>query len=249
MLAPTERHSIQRSRLEYHSITVRWNSIKKHFVFTVELWDEKRSPNYRRALSYGENLWKSLSDWGVIRSQRPNDIDTKLWLMAFVRLWRDSNLEPGLTITHDDWWSIAEWLKFHPESLVEYDDDDETTMDNIHRDIALRIFDAYLTLGEFGRDILAWSEDDAGPYLLIVDTKKYRQDRPIGVSTVRGLLGAVIDEQTRQADVPVKGMLITSSYFSPEAQQFQRRHEYPIALKDYSEVVNWIGVHPFKQWG
>jgi hypothetical protein len=100
--------------------------------------------------------------------------------------------------------------------------------------------------GDLGRDILAWGEDDCGSYLMVVDTKNYRKDRPVGVRTVRGLLGAVEDEMVRRRirdRSRVRGMLVTSSRFSAEALEFQRRHMYRLTLKKYEDVVAWVKQH------
>jgi hypothetical protein len=81
-----------------------------------------------------------------------------------------------------------------------------------------------------------------------VDTKLYRQSRRVGVSHVRGLLGAVIDETVRRTEenTTVRGMLVTSSRFSAQALEFQRRHEYRLALRDFEGIKEWIRHHNFK---
>jgi HJR/Mrr/RecB family endonuclease len=101
--------------------------------------------------------------------------------------------------------------------------------------------------GDQGRDILAWNEDEQGKYLLIVDTKLYGQSRRVGVSQVRGLLGAVVDETVRRTkeNTTVRGLLVTSSHFSARARDFQRRHEYRLTLRDFEGVKEWIQRHTF----
>jgi len=81
-----------------------------------------------------------------------------------------------------------------------------------------------------------------------VDTKLYSQSRRVGVSHVRGLLGAVIDETVRRTEenTAVRGMLVTSSRFSAQALEFQRRHEYRLALRDFEGIKEWIRHHNFK---
>ena len=318
------------------------------FRHTIEWWDRRGTPNNIRAMAFGSAMWESLVAHKLITSRRPSDLDTKVWLMTFVRLWRDANLEPGLTHSVDDWSSIGEWLNFHPERMVEFDDDDGV---QIVEEMEMRMSEAYAVLGPYGlenivqpydedlgateenstawvnllyvlgkrrkeeveraqaqaprlnsvdgwlierlkkepkdvfrispyrfedliaellegmgfavtltpatdergpgdqgRDILAWNKDAEGPYLLIVDTKKYRQSRPVGVSAVRTLLGAVVDETARRAAAKtrVRGMLIASSHFSPQAVHLQQRHEYSLTLKDFDDVVAWIKQHSFK---
>jgi restriction endonuclease Mrr len=68
----------------------------------------------------------------------------------------------------------------------------------------------------------------------LVEAKKYRRDRPVGVELVRQLYGTLTDADASSA------MLITTSRFSPDAHAFQRRHQYKLALRDYGSVVQWI---------
>ena len=85
-----------------------------------------------------------------------------------------------------------------------------------------------------GRDILAHLHKGPVKLLCLIEAKKYRKDRPVGVGLVRNLYGTFCDEQANHA------MLITTSYFSREAQKLQHRHEYQLSLKDYTDVVKWI---------
>jgi restriction system protein len=86
-----------------------------------------------------------------------------------------------------------------------------------------------------GKDILASYQTELGTHLCLIEAKKYRWERPIGVSIVRELYGTLIDHQANSS------LLVTSSRFSPEAIKFQQRHEYLIGLKDYFDVLEWIG--------
>ena len=85
-----------------------------------------------------------------------------------------------------------------------------------------------------GKDILAYMTTPHGRVLSLVEVKKYRQDRPVGIELVRSLFGTLIDADASSA------MLVTTSSFSPDAHAFQRRHKYKLALRDYSNVVQWI---------
>ena len=323
-------------------MTVSWSSVQEQFRFTIECWDDRGTANHKRAINYGAALWKSLTERNVLTSRRPSDIDTKLWLMTAVRLWRDTNIEPGLTHSVDDWWGVREWLDFHPEQMVEFEDGPW----DVKHEMELRMLDAWTALGgeyglekiiqpwateesslawsnlvsdlkdrsrleqgqaviqqprirrvnfrlierlrkepkavfrisshrfeeliaellegfgfkvkltpangergpgDYGRDILAWSEDERGPYLLIVQAKNYHELHPVGVSVVRGFLGAIDDEEARSHGqlTRVRGMLVTSSRFTEQAVQFQQRHEARLSLHDFDDVVAWIARHPF----
>jgi HJR/Mrr/RecB family endonuclease len=85
-----------------------------------------------------------------------------------------------------------------------------------------------------GKDILASLRTPAGDLLVLVDAKKYRQDRKVGVELIRTLYGTLHDYQANSA------MLVTTSSFSDDARVFQQRHKYQLSLRDYADVAEWI---------
>ena len=85
-----------------------------------------------------------------------------------------------------------------------------------------------------GKDIMAYMNTAHGKILCLVEAKRYRADRTVGVGLVRELFGTLADANATSA------MLVTTSSFSPDAKAFQRRHEYKLALRDYGNVVSWI---------
>ncbi len=85
-----------------------------------------------------------------------------------------------------------------------------------------------------GKDMLAYMSTPHGRLLCLVEVKKYRRDRTIGVELVRQLYGTLTDADASSA------MLVTTSSFSPDAKAFQQRHQYKLALRDYGNVVQWI---------
>lgn len=104
-------------------------------------------------------------------------------------------------------------------------------------------FDVELTkqTRDGGKDILAYMNTGIGKFLCLVEAKKYRQDRTIGVELVRTLYGTLSDYQANSA------MLVTTSSFSQDAHAFQRRHEYQLSLRDYGNIVTWIQDHKARQ--
>jgi HJR/Mrr/RecB family endonuclease len=85
-----------------------------------------------------------------------------------------------------------------------------------------------------GKDILAYFKTDCGTFLCLVEAKRYRSDRKIGVELVRTLYGTLLDYQANSA------MMVTSSSFSKDAHEFQKRHEYQLSLRDYTDLTGWI---------
>ena len=85
-----------------------------------------------------------------------------------------------------------------------------------------------------GKDILASIKTECGDFLCLVDAKKYREDRKIGVSMVRTLYGTLCDYQANSA------MLVSTSKYSKDAHALQQKHQYQLSLRDYTDVAGWI---------
>ncbi len=85
-----------------------------------------------------------------------------------------------------------------------------------------------------GKDILAYLDTDLGKMLCLVEAKRFRQDRTVGVDLVRNLYGTLCDHQANSA------MLITTSSFSADARAFQKRHEYQLRLREFGDIIQWI---------
>lgn len=85
-----------------------------------------------------------------------------------------------------------------------------------------------------GKDIYAAQKNSFGSFLYIVECKKYSPDRPVGVELVRQLFGVL------QAERATAGLLVTTSYFSTPAKEFQKELEYQISLNDFFDIQKWI---------
>lgn len=90
------------------------------------------------------------------------------------------------------------------------------------------------TTNDGGRDILAVSRKHGVDLLYLVECKRYRLDRPVGVSLVRSLYGVVEQERA------TAGMMFTTSRFTRGAIVFQRQVHHRMALHDYESIVKWI---------
>jgi restriction system protein len=85
-----------------------------------------------------------------------------------------------------------------------------------------------------GKDILVSIDTPVGKILSLVDTKLYAPHRTVGVGMVRQLYGTLYDHDATHA------MMVTTSYFSKDAADFQTRHKYEINLKDFEDIKSWI---------
>jgi restriction system protein len=92
-----------------------------------------------------------------------------------------------------------------------------------------------------GRDILAHLNTGTMKMLCLIEAKKHRKDRPVGVQLIRNLYGTFCDEQANSA------MLVTTSHFTSGAKKFQDKHKYQLSLKDYADVVGWLANYKDKK--
>lgn len=98
-------------------------------------------------------------------------------------------------------------------------------------------FDIILTpeTKDGGYDIIAVNNDQfTGSKRFLVECKRYKEENRVGVGIVRGLYGVVCDENA------TKGLVVTSSYFTKGARNFETRNIDRLALHDYSDFSGWI---------
>lgn len=102
-------------------------------------------------------------------------------------------------------------------------------------------FDAVLTQpsADGGADVLLFNHRTTGLYA-IVECKKYRPDRKVGVETVRALVGAAVQWNVRRA------CLVTTSDFTSVARTaagLYAQHGYEIDLYAAADLFQLLGVY------
>ena len=85
-----------------------------------------------------------------------------------------------------------------------------------------------------GKDIIAIRTIDSVAIRYLIECKRPDPGKPIGVSTVRELLGVSIDDPT------TKALLVTTTSFTRDANLLIDRHWWRLEGKDYEDVVKWI---------
>jgi restriction system protein len=88
-----------------------------------------------------------------------------------------------------------------------------------------------------GRDIIAIRSDMGVKTKYLIECKKYAKTKPVTVELVRALYGVHAEEGAN------KSLLVTTSYFSPDARKFVSRKtntHWHLDLKDYEDVVGWL---------
>jgi restriction system protein len=86
-----------------------------------------------------------------------------------------------------------------------------------------------------GRDILASIQTPLGKLLTVVECKRYRSDRPIGVEPVQRLLWVA-----ENVDKASSALLVTTSRFTSGAKAIEKQHQYKLFLCDFQNLAYWI---------
>ncbi|MCP9851233.1 restriction endonuclease [Cyanobium sp. Morenito 9A2] len=92
--------------------------------------------------------------------------------------------------------------------------------------------------GDGGFDIYAARQDGLGKFLYLVECKRYVPPNKVGVEIVRSLYGVI---QTQRATA---GAIVTTSFFTAGAQEFQRQVQHQLHLHDYLVLQRWIKDFP-----
>lgn len=87
-----------------------------------------------------------------------------------------------------------------------------------------------------GYDIFATKKEVIGEITSIIEVKKYRKDRPVGIEVVRELYGVKNFLNVSQA------ILVTSSRFTASAKEFVNAR-YDISLADIDDIINLLKLY------
>jgi len=142
-----------------------------------------------------------------------------------------TGVKPTLIVANQ---KLIEELRKRPESIFDLPPRKfEEVMAEILDDLGMEVELTQAT-HDGGRDILAHYDTPVGKILCLVDAKKNRKDRTVGVGLIRQLYGTLNHYKANSA------MMVTTSTYSPFARSFQEEHKYELNLREYSDVVKWI---------
>jgi HJR/Mrr/RecB family endonuclease len=129
---------------------------------------------------------------------------------------------------------LIRYLALHPEKLNELNPRKfEELVAELFIDMGYEV-DLTPATRDGGFDLRAVSKNEVGTALTLVECKRYTRDRKVGVELVRNLYGVVESESA------TKGLLVTTSFFTAEAQKFQQKREYRLGLADYRDVTDFL---------
>lgn len=103
-----------------------------------------------------------------------------------------------------------------------------------------RGFDVTLTppSKDGGFDFFARLNNPVAPFLIVGECKRYSPGRKVGVEVVRGLHSVTETQGAHQ------GLVITSSFFTAGAVEYQRVLGAKMGLKDFDDLVGWLNETP-----
>lgn len=130
--------------------------------------------------------------------------------------------------------SILDRIKFNPNAV--YDLNPRQFEEMVAELMTKRGYNVDLTKAtrDGGKDLIIANHTDIGNFIYYVECKKFAPNRPVGVSLVRELAGTI------SVDRVTAGLMITSSYFSPEAIQLSEKIKHQMGLVDFVKLKEWI---------
>lgn len=93
-----------------------------------------------------------------------------------------------------------------------------------------------------GYDLIALKLVDGFPLKYLIECKRNRIDRPVGIQIIRSFNDVINSENAN------KGIIVTTSYFSQIALEKQQKTEYKLDLKDRIDIINWINEYCMKKY-
>jgi len=85
-----------------------------------------------------------------------------------------------------------------------------------------------------GKDLIIAHQADIGNFIYYVECKRFAPSNPVGVSLVRELAGTI------SVDRVTAGIMVTSSYFSPDAIEFSEKIKNQMSLIDFIKLKEWL---------
>jgi hypothetical protein len=134
--------------------------------------------------------------------------------------------------------ALIRYLAEHPPGLYELEPRRfEELIAELFRDLGYEVLLTPRTR-DGGIDIRAIRKDSVGTLLYLIECKRYRAARPVGVEMVRSLYGVTLAERASC------GVLATTSRFTKDAQEFADRFRFQLSLRDYADLVQWLQQYP-----
>ncbi|SFR63562.1 Restriction endonuclease [Marinobacter daqiaonensis] len=130
--------------------------------------------------------------------------------------------------------SILERMKYNPDAMYHLSPRQFEEM--VAELMVKRGYQVDLTKAtrDGGKDLIIASHVDIGNFMYYVECKRYAPTNPVGVNLVRELVGTI------SADRVTAGIMITSSYYSPDAVEFSEKFRHQLSLIDFIKLKEWM---------
>ncbi len=150
-------------------------------------------------------------------------------------LYTESNLtveKINCIVSIDD--EIKKFFKRHPEKLYELSPRKfEELIADIMTDLGFKV-ELTKQTRDGGKDIIASIETAVTKFIMYVECKRHSANNKVDVGIVRELVGV------HSLDKPNKSLIITTSYFTPDAVKAARSFEYQVELQDFNDLKNYL---------
>lgn len=130
--------------------------------------------------------------------------------------------------------AVKKYFKKHPEKLYEINPRKfEELIASIFKDFG---FDVELTKAtrDGGRDIIANIKNSVYSLLAYIECKRYAPDNKVDVGIIRNVAGV------HYLRKPSKSIIVTTSFFTKDAQEEAKLIENQLDLKDYNDIKIWL---------
>ena len=130
--------------------------------------------------------------------------------------------------------AVKKYFKKYPEKLYEINSRKfEELIASIFKDFG---FDVELTKAtrDGGRDIIASIKNSVYSLLAYIECKRYAPDNKVDVGIIRNVAGV------HYLRKPSKSIIVTTSFFTKDAQEEAKLIENQLDLKDYNDIKSWL---------
>ena len=130
--------------------------------------------------------------------------------------------------------AVKKYFKKYPEKLYEINPRKfEELIASIFKDFG---FDVELTKAtrDGGRDIIANIKNSVYSMLAYIKCKRYAADNKVDVGIIRNVAGV------HYLRKPSKSIIVTTSFFTKDAQEEAKLIENQLDLKDYNDIKIWL---------
>lgn len=129
---------------------------------------------------------------------------------------------------------IKKYFKEHPEKLYNLTPRKfEELIASIMEDFGFTVELTQATR-DGGRDIIAYIKNAVTEFLAYIECKKYSADNKVGVGIIREVIGVHYIRK------PSKSIIVTTSFFTPDAIKEANIIEHQLGLRDYNNIKEWL---------